>query len=312
MILVCAAGLRGSNADDVAKEVAIYRAHKAAPIVIVDDGETRFSAAIDTISVPAVHPIARVRALHDGRAPVRLRGRARDRRVGPPAARGARLHRDRVRRPVAHRRRSARARSPTDARAARRALLRRAAHAATTTAASKRATAVRLASVLRYATGVAAARHVPGRVRQGRHAEHGRRGPQRRAHEGDRGAHPPDRRDQAPGQDRDRRHLAFRRDAAARAARAGGARRRRAARQPHLPRAAHARRARRRRSSASSGWTRYNIEGDDAIITSSTAAASRATSRRAPTTTRSCAAPSTAPRPSARSPSCAAAPTAAR
>jgi glucosamine--fructose-6-phosphate aminotransferase (isomerizing) len=56
MILVCAAGLRGSNADDVAKEVAIYRAHKAAPIVVVDDGEARFSAAIDTIPVPVVHP----------------------------------------------------------------------------------------------------------------------------------------------------------------------------------------------------------------------------------------------------------------
>jgi glucosamine--fructose-6-phosphate aminotransferase (isomerizing) len=56
MILVCAAGLRGSNADDVAKEVAIYRAHKAAPIAIVDDGESRFSAAVDTIPVPVVHP----------------------------------------------------------------------------------------------------------------------------------------------------------------------------------------------------------------------------------------------------------------
>jgi glucosamine--fructose-6-phosphate aminotransferase (isomerizing) len=56
MILACAAGLRGSNADDVAKELAIYRAHKAAPIAIVDDGEARFSAAVDTISVPLVHP----------------------------------------------------------------------------------------------------------------------------------------------------------------------------------------------------------------------------------------------------------------
>ncbi len=43
MILVCAAGLHGSNADDVAKEVAIYRAHKAAPIVIADDDESRFA-----------------------------------------------------------------------------------------------------------------------------------------------------------------------------------------------------------------------------------------------------------------------------
>ena len=39
LILVCAAGLHGPNADDVAKEVAIYRAHKAAPIVIVADGD---------------------------------------------------------------------------------------------------------------------------------------------------------------------------------------------------------------------------------------------------------------------------------
>jgi glucosamine--fructose-6-phosphate aminotransferase (isomerizing) len=56
MILVCAAGLVGSNADDVAKEVAIYRAHKAAPIVIANEGETRFNAALDAITVPAVHP----------------------------------------------------------------------------------------------------------------------------------------------------------------------------------------------------------------------------------------------------------------
>ncbi len=57
MIIVCAAGLHGSNADDVAKEVAIYGAHKAAPIVISDDGETRFeSAAAETITVPSVHP----------------------------------------------------------------------------------------------------------------------------------------------------------------------------------------------------------------------------------------------------------------
>jgi glucosamine--fructose-6-phosphate aminotransferase (isomerizing) len=57
MILVCAAGLHGSNADDVAKEVAIYRAHKAAPIVIADDDESRFAtASVETISVPVVNP----------------------------------------------------------------------------------------------------------------------------------------------------------------------------------------------------------------------------------------------------------------
>jgi glucosamine--fructose-6-phosphate aminotransferase (isomerizing) len=56
MILVCAAGLQGSTADDVAKEVAIYRAHKAAPVVIATRGEERFSAALHVISVPVVHP----------------------------------------------------------------------------------------------------------------------------------------------------------------------------------------------------------------------------------------------------------------
>ena len=39
LILVCAAGLAGSTADDVGKEIAIFRAHKATPIVIADDGD---------------------------------------------------------------------------------------------------------------------------------------------------------------------------------------------------------------------------------------------------------------------------------
>ncbi|MCR9244268.1 MAG: SIS domain-containing protein [bacterium] len=56
MILVCAAGLTGSTASDVAKEVAIYSAHKACPVVIASAGETRFSAAAATITVPLVHP----------------------------------------------------------------------------------------------------------------------------------------------------------------------------------------------------------------------------------------------------------------
>jgi glucosamine--fructose-6-phosphate aminotransferase (isomerizing) len=55
MILCCAAGLTGSTADDVAKEVAIYKAHKACPIVIATAGEARFAAAAATIFVPAVH-----------------------------------------------------------------------------------------------------------------------------------------------------------------------------------------------------------------------------------------------------------------
>jgi glucosamine--fructose-6-phosphate aminotransferase (isomerizing) len=56
MILVCAAGLVGSNADDVAKEVAIYRAHKATPVVIATDGDERFGAASAVLSVPGVDP----------------------------------------------------------------------------------------------------------------------------------------------------------------------------------------------------------------------------------------------------------------
>ncbi|MEA2171138.1 MAG: hypothetical protein QOF76_4438, partial [Solirubrobacteraceae bacterium] len=57
MILVCAAGLSGPNADDVAKEVAIFRAHKAAPIVVATAGEgERFASALHTIEVPVVEP----------------------------------------------------------------------------------------------------------------------------------------------------------------------------------------------------------------------------------------------------------------
>lgn len=54
LIIVCAAGLSGSTADDVAKEVGIFRAHKAAPIVIADEGEGRFDTALAVIPVPAI------------------------------------------------------------------------------------------------------------------------------------------------------------------------------------------------------------------------------------------------------------------
>ena len=56
LIVVCAAGLQGSTADDVAKEVAIYRAHKASPIVIATDGQSRFASALHVIPVPETHP----------------------------------------------------------------------------------------------------------------------------------------------------------------------------------------------------------------------------------------------------------------
>jgi glucosamine--fructose-6-phosphate aminotransferase (isomerizing) len=55
LILVCAAGLEGSTADDVAKEVAIFKAHKATPIVFATEGETRYRADA-VIEVPSVDP----------------------------------------------------------------------------------------------------------------------------------------------------------------------------------------------------------------------------------------------------------------
>jgi glucosamine--fructose-6-phosphate aminotransferase (isomerizing) len=57
LILVCAAALSGPNADDVAKEIAIYRAHKAAPVVIAAAGQTaRFAHALEVVEVPACEP----------------------------------------------------------------------------------------------------------------------------------------------------------------------------------------------------------------------------------------------------------------
>ena len=55
MILVCAAGLIGSTADDVAKEVAIFAAHKAAPIVIASHSARDFDAARAVLEVPDTH-----------------------------------------------------------------------------------------------------------------------------------------------------------------------------------------------------------------------------------------------------------------
>ena len=54
LILVCAAGLVGGTADDVAKEVSIYKAHRATPIVVATDGDDRFAAAAAVLTVPQV------------------------------------------------------------------------------------------------------------------------------------------------------------------------------------------------------------------------------------------------------------------
>ena len=40
----------------MAKEVAIYRAHKASPVVIATDGQSRFASALHVIPVPETHP----------------------------------------------------------------------------------------------------------------------------------------------------------------------------------------------------------------------------------------------------------------
>jgi glucosamine--fructose-6-phosphate aminotransferase (isomerizing) len=56
LVIVCAAGLDGATADDVSKEVAIFRAHKACPIVIATEGDERFADALALITVPEVHP----------------------------------------------------------------------------------------------------------------------------------------------------------------------------------------------------------------------------------------------------------------
>jgi glucosamine--fructose-6-phosphate aminotransferase (isomerizing) len=57
LVMVCAAGLSGSTADDVAKEVAIYLAHKAAPVVVASREQAgRFADLTDTIEVPDVGP----------------------------------------------------------------------------------------------------------------------------------------------------------------------------------------------------------------------------------------------------------------
>ena len=55
LIIVCAAGSKATVIGDIIKDTAIFKAHKAAPIVIADEGETRFDAyAVDIFHVPVV------------------------------------------------------------------------------------------------------------------------------------------------------------------------------------------------------------------------------------------------------------------
>ncbi len=55
LIIVCAAGTRGTVIGDIIKDTAIFKAHKATPVVIADEGEQRFDPyAADVFHVPPV------------------------------------------------------------------------------------------------------------------------------------------------------------------------------------------------------------------------------------------------------------------
>ncbi|MGD9267908.1 MAG: SIS domain-containing protein, partial [Desulfobacterales bacterium] len=55
LIIVCAAGSRSTVIGDIIKDTAIFKAHKATPVVIVNEGEDRFNPyAADVFHVPPV------------------------------------------------------------------------------------------------------------------------------------------------------------------------------------------------------------------------------------------------------------------
>jgi glucosamine--fructose-6-phosphate aminotransferase (isomerizing) len=55
LIIVCAAGARDNVIGDIIKDTAIFKAHKATPVVIADEGEERFAPyAEDVFFVPVV------------------------------------------------------------------------------------------------------------------------------------------------------------------------------------------------------------------------------------------------------------------
>ena len=168
------------------------------------------------------------------------------------------------------------------------------------------ATAVRLASLFRYAVGM-----VPLDAYEWSTAGSARpcvlvEDLTAALTDGHRGAHPPDRRHQAPGQDGHRRHLPLRRGPAA--GRRWCARRS----TPARPATASATRPCAPSPGSTPPWTRSSATPatasratstpHEATITVVDRAASPATSRCAPSGTRSCGAPSTAWPPSARSP----------
>ncbi len=56
LVIVCATSVSGPNARDIAKEIDIFRAHKAAPVVIATEGtQELFNSGVDIIGVPPCH-----------------------------------------------------------------------------------------------------------------------------------------------------------------------------------------------------------------------------------------------------------------
>ena len=55
LIIICAAGAGSTVIGDIVKDTAIFKAHKAAPVVITDEGESRFDGyAEDIFQVPGI------------------------------------------------------------------------------------------------------------------------------------------------------------------------------------------------------------------------------------------------------------------
>jgi len=57
MVIICAGSVSGPNAKDMAKEAEIFRAHKAAPVLIIPEGQKEgFDPSLDVVEVPVCHP----------------------------------------------------------------------------------------------------------------------------------------------------------------------------------------------------------------------------------------------------------------
>ncbi|HEX2295660.1 MAG TPA: SIS domain-containing protein [Actinomycetota bacterium] len=56
LVVVCAAGIGGAQLEDVKKELAIFVAHKAAPVAIVTEDEEGFPPGTAVIPIPRTHP----------------------------------------------------------------------------------------------------------------------------------------------------------------------------------------------------------------------------------------------------------------